>query len=392
MFEQLKYKNHINEVFEFGKDGIFVNMNDLHDYEWSVVSKGNRISALQRTVSTRKLPIVIMCDTEEKGIAARNKLLEVCDKDVLAMKHGQIIVGDYYFKCYVTKSTKGNYMSGKHYMELTLTLTSDYPYWVKEKMQTFGVIESESATGSDTLTWDGNTEGLEFVDAGDDTLLYKISDATPTLAEVQQGGTLVIDGQTFEFTSDDVMAMGDVYTIFNMQGGLIVPTDNAEVFGVTIPSKGFYMMMPCDYSLTIPNYTGFGGGDSGAEDLDYPYDYAFDYLSNIANTELNNTDFVPSNFKMLIYGVCVDPSITVGGHTYQVNCTVGESEYLTIDSTTKKVYLTANDGTIINQFNNRNKSSYIFEKIPVGTSAVTWVGDFGFDIILMEERSEPKWT
>lgn len=275
MFEQLKYKNHVNEVYEFGKDGIYVNMNDLHDYEWSVVSKGNRISALQRTVSTRKLPVIISCDTEEKGIAARNKLLEICEKDVLAMQHGQIIIGNYYFKCYVTKSTKGNYMSTKRYMEITLTLTSDYPYWVKENLKSFGVAET-----------DGSSDG----------------------------------------------------------------------------------------------------------DLDYPYDYAFDYLSDIASMELNNTDFVASNFKLIIYGACVNPAITIAGHTYQVNCTVGESEYLTIDSTTKKVYLTANDGTIINQFNNRDKTSYIFEKIPVGTSAVTWVGDYGFDIILMEERSEPKWT
>ena len=275
MLEQLKYKNHYNEVFEFGKDGIYVKKSDLHDYEWTVTSKGNRIANLSRKVSKRILPVYILCDTAEQGTAARNRMLEVFEKDVLAMQHGQIIIGDYYFKCFVTKSVKSDYQTDKRYMAVKLTLTTDFPYWVKEKMQTFGVTASES--------------------------------------------------------------------------------------------------------------------DGEGEDLDYPYDYAFDYLSNIANTELNNTDFVPSNFKMLIYGVCVDPAITIGGHTYQVNCTVGEGEYLTIDSTTKKVYLTANDGTIINQFNNRNKSSYIFEKIPVGTSVVTWVGDFGFDIVLMEERSEPKW-
>ena len=69
-----------------------------------------------------------------------------------------------------------------------------------------------------------------------------------------------------------------------------------------------------------------------------------------------------------------------------------EGEYLTIDSTTKKIFLTKNDGTIINQFNNRNRDSYIFEKIPAGSNVVTWNGDFAFDVILLEERSEPKWT
>jgi hypothetical protein len=54
--------------------------------------------------------------------------------------------------------------------------------------------------------------------------------------------------------------------------------------------------------------------------------------------------------------------------------------------------VTRNDGTTVNHFNDRNKASYIFEKIPPGNNAITWPGGFGFDVILMEERSEPKWT
>lgn len=133
MLEQLKYMNHQNEIYEFGKDGIFVNTNDLHDYEWQTTKRGNRISSLDRTVITKKMPVIIMCETEEQGIAARNRLMETTEKDVLAMKHGRIIIGDYYYRCYVTKSQKGEYLyCGKRYMKLTLTLTSDFPYWVKE--------------------------------------------------------------------------------------------------------------------------------------------------------------------------------------------------------------------------------------------------------------------
>ena len=106
MLEQLKYKNHVNEVFEFGKDGIFVNTNDLHDYEWTVTKKGGRIASLDRAIINRKLPVIIICDTEAKGIAARNRLMEVVEMDALAMQHGSIIIGDYYFKCFVTKSQK----------------------------------------------------------------------------------------------------------------------------------------------------------------------------------------------------------------------------------------------------------------------------------------------
>lgn len=276
MLEQLKYKNHRNEVFEFGKDGIFVDTNELHDYEWTVTKKGNRIAALDREITKRKLPVVIICGTEAEGTAARNKLMEVVEKDVLAMKHGQIILGDYYFRCFVTKSQKKNYLISKRYMEITLTLTSDFPYWVKETTHRFMKV-SETAV-------------------------------------------------------------------------------------------------------------------EGGKNLDYNFDHPFDYFSNTGNTELNNTGFVATDFRMIIYGQCVDPAVYVNGHLYQVSCELAAGEYLTIDSVSKKIFMTANDGTTTNLFSKRNRESYIFEKIPSGMNAVIRGGDFGVDIILLEERSEPRWT
>ncbi len=273
MLEQLKYKNHVNEVFEFGKDGIFVDMNELHDYEWTVTKKGNRISSLDYAISKRKLPVVIICDTEAKGIAARNKLMEVVEKDVLAMKHGRIIIGDYYFRCFVTKSQKKNYLNTKRWMKITLTLTTDFPYWVKE---------------------------------------------------------------------------------------------STTAFGQNIKS-----------------------GNEGTN-LDFAFDYPFDFASTIK--AVNNTGFVGSNFRLVVYGACTNPAVYIAGHLYQVNCDVASNEYLTIDSVSKKIYLTANDGTITNVFKSRNKESYIFEKIPPGENAVIIEGEYGVDITLLEERSEPKWT
>ena len=276
MLEQLKYKNHVNEVFEFGKDGIFVDMNELHDYEWTVTKKGNRISSLDYAISKRQLPVVILCETEEEGIAARNKLLEVVEKDVLALQHGRIIIGDYYFKCFVTRSKKSNYLTTKRMMEVTLTLTSDFPYWVKETTFPFRrAAESEVVAG---------------------------------------------------------------------------------------------------------------------QNLDFNFDFPFDYYMGMESKAMNNTGFVGANFRMIIYGACSNPSVFVSGHEYTVACDVGEGEYLTIDSATKKIFVTAIDGTTTNMFNLRGRDSYIFEKIAPGNHVVSWEGDFGIDIILLEERSEPKWT
>ena len=136
---------------------------------------------------------------------------------------------------------------------------------------------------------------------------------------------------------------------------------------------------------------GGGTGEGVGIGLDFPYDYAYDFYSTMASTLLFNGGFVPTNFRMIIYGACSNPSINISGHVYQVNCDVLDGEYLTIDSTTKKIQLVKYDGTVVNKFNERSKQSYVFEKIPTGANTVTWTGSYGFDIILMEERSEPKW-
>lgn len=275
MLEKLKYKNHIGEVFESGADGIFVNTNDLRNYEWAVTTKGNRITAMDHSVRTKNLSVIIACESEAEGIAARNRLFEITEKDVLAMRHGRIISGDYYFKCFVTKSEKSSYLTSKRFMALDLTLTSDYPYWARDTTFVF----------------------------------RKLND----------------------------------------------------------------------------------GGLAGRM-LDYSFDYPLDYTPTMGSREINNTGFVGSNFRMVIYGACVDPAVYISGHKYQVNCTVAAGEHLTIDSIAKTVALTAVDGTVINKFNDRNRDSYIFEKIQAGTNSVLWDGDFGIDLTLLEERSEPKWT
>lgn len=135
MLEKLTYQNHLNETFDFGKDGIYVNAGELHNYAWSVEKRNNRISALRRdVVTTRKLPVVIICQDEAAAITARNKLFETVEKDVLAGEYGKIILNGYYFRCFVTQSKKKDYLkSGSRYMQLDLVLTTDRPVWVREE-------------------------------------------------------------------------------------------------------------------------------------------------------------------------------------------------------------------------------------------------------------------
>lgn len=270
--EKVKYINHLNEVLEFGTGGLYVNKNELHDFVWSVVSKNDRISGFKKGVVSKTIPFIVACQTEEEGIRMRNRLFEVCEKDVLAQKHGRFVIGDYYMRCFVIQSKKKSYLDSKQSMTIQAKISTDFPYWVKETITTFG----------------------------------------------------------------------------------------------------------------------YGKGKQGTN-MDYSRDYPSDYTSNLLGQELNNTGFVPVNFRMNIYGPCENPKVTIAGHEYEVFTAFESNEFMTIDSINKTILLTHTDGTKENCFNLRNKGSYIFEKIPVGVNTVAANSDFKFDITLLEERGEPKW-
>lgn len=127
--------------------------------------------------------------------------------------------------------------------------------------------------------------------------------------------------------------------------------------------------------------------------LDYSFDYPHDYKNELVNTNINNTHFVPSNFIITIFGFCTNPELYIGEHKYAVNVTVAENEYLTIDSRQKTITLTRISGEKVNCFNDRHRDSYIFEKVKPGYNIITSPNtQIQFNVTLLEERSEPKWT
>lgn len=130
----------------------------------------------------------------------------------------------------------------------------------------------------------------------------------------------------------------------------------------------------------------------GKRNLDFNVDFPSDYASELKGKVLTNTSFVSTNFRMSIYGAVVNPVIFIAGHRYQINYTVEVGETLTVDSLEKTVILTKRNGEQVNCFNFRERESYIFEQIPSGNNVVNWNGEFDFDITLIEQRSEPKWT
>lgn len=132
----------MNETLESGKRELFVNENDLRDFLWKVKSKNDRIIGFKKGIVEKTIPIIVQCQSEE-GVAVKNKIFEVFEKDVLAMEPGKIFINDYYLKCFVTESAKTDYLISKNHLKITVKISTDHALWCKEKHYSFKVSEKQ---------------------------------------------------------------------------------------------------------------------------------------------------------------------------------------------------------------------------------------------------------
>jgi len=130
----------------------------------------------------------------------------------------------------------------------------------------------------------------------------------------------------------------------------------------------------------------------GSSDLDFPYDYSHDFAPSLTGQTTWKTDhYAPSEFEMMIYGPCINPRVLIEGHGYQVYGEYQSTDVIIINSRKGTIIKCMQGGSEQNIFDMRKKDESVFEKIPAGTIAVTWSGDFGFELKLFQERSEPAW-
>lgn len=132
--------------------------------------------------------------------------------------------------------------------------------------------------------------------------------------------------------------------------------------------------------------------------LDYPHNYEYDFQATSSTGNITPSVLTPSDVYLAVFGPAVNPYVIVGGNRYQVNVTVPSGGYLVVDGRDKTIQLTLADGTVQNVFSSGVRGggagggSYIFERIPAGTSEVTYDGSFGFDLGWYEEEGEPPWS
>lgn len=123
----------------------------------------------------------------------------------------------------------------------------------------------ETATGGDTLTWDGNTDGKLVIELASNVNAVKVSDAVPTPSDFSNGSIEVLSiGTAYEVSAEDIQDTYNKYGLITTYSILIAPADNFNLPGGTIivPEKGVWFLHNPEgreytQSLTINGYTGF---------------------------------------------------------------------------------------------------------------------------------------
>lgn len=125
---------------------------------------------------------------------------------------------------------------------------------------------------------------------------------------------------------------------------------------------------------------------------DFPFEFGnFEFMPTEYLSVLDTQSNDESHFKILFFGPCSNPYITIGGNEYRLkNCALSDGEYIVIDSKSRTIYKYSKSGEKENilhlRFNNR-----IFDKLPAGKSKVTKPNDLQVQVTAYTERSEPVW-
>lgn len=124
--------------------------------------------------------------------------------------------------------------------------------------------------------------------------------------------------------------------------------------------------------------------------LDFPYDFMYDFSNKQLSTYVDNDSSMESSFKLIVYGPCTNPSLTIGDNTYNINVTLTSGQYLYVDSLNRKMHKVLSNGEKQNIFSLRDRTKNIYESIKTGRSDITWDNTFGFDLILYDQRGDPR--
>lgn len=150
MSQKCKYVAIDGTVLKFGYDGkLFLGQGNIRDYTHTPYSPYGKIMGFENEeIRQYYIPLYISALGAE-GAKLRNKVHDVFERDIDyknnnpdTQESGKLYVGDYYMRCFITGSTPSGYLRNNKILKKQLTVTTDFPVWIKEDNYLFLPIDT----------------------------------------------------------------------------------------------------------------------------------------------------------------------------------------------------------------------------------------------------------
>lgn len=152
----ITYTNNRGESITFGGDEDDLNFfeNGLRDSEWEYEVGGGAVAYFDHPQKEIELKVGIAAETEEEGLAWRDRLADVTEADVIDGTPGTISVNGWDMPCYVIAREADNWWMDGRFFESTLTLLTLRRDWCRTHSYRFDPAQGSTVTGDLDFPYD----------------------------------------------------------------------------------------------------------------------------------------------------------------------------------------------------------------------------------------------
>lgn len=125
-----------NEKINFCQWPYMVTGGDIFDGSYDNIDENDHIQEFERKITDHSLNIEINAvgDAFRRAV---DHLEDVSEKDIINVTPGKLYVGNSYLKCWIVGTGKDRWVNDLCSISNSLTIRSDYPYWITEEAFSF---------------------------------------------------------------------------------------------------------------------------------------------------------------------------------------------------------------------------------------------------------------
>lgn len=148
---RVKYVNHLGEEVDLNSPPFHFKGPEVFDWELSPSTLNGRLSSFRRAQREGEFELVVAAASEEEGLAARDLLFDVADKDSSASPPvpGRLVIDGWWMECWLHRSQKDMWwLTGKG-AAMRVGVLADVPLWTRESATRFWATSAGGPDGID---------------------------------------------------------------------------------------------------------------------------------------------------------------------------------------------------------------------------------------------------